>query len=93
MEFRILGPLEVTEDGREIRLGGVKQRALLALLLLNPNRVVSRDRLIDELWETDPPDREDGAPGPRVAVAQGARPRTDRDAGARLPCSCRAGRA
>ncbi len=56
MEFRILGPLEVTEDGREIRLGGVKQRALLALLLLNPNRVVSRDRLIDELWETDPPE-------------------------------------
>jgi len=56
VEFRILGPLEVTEDGREIRLGGVKQRALLALLLLNPNRVVSRDRLIDELWETDPPE-------------------------------------
>src|SRR5436309_5789456 len=56
MEFRILGPLQVLDEGREVRLGGAKQRALLALLLLDPNRVVSRDRLIDELWNTDPPD-------------------------------------
>jgi DNA-binding SARP family transcriptional activator len=56
MEFRILGPLQVLEDGRELPLGGAKQRALLALLLLDPNRVVSRDRLIDELWDGSPPD-------------------------------------
>ncbi len=56
MEFRILGPLEVLEEGQSLELGGQQQRALLALLLLEPNRVVSRDRLIAALWEDDPPD-------------------------------------
>jgi DNA-binding SARP family transcriptional activator len=56
MEFRILGPLEVTEHGRPLALGGTKQRALLALLLLRANEVASRDRLIDELWGGSPPD-------------------------------------
>src|SRR4029079_14383443 len=56
MEFRILGPLEVADDGRLLALGGTKQRALLALLLLRANEVVSRDRLIDELWDGSPPD-------------------------------------
>jgi DNA-binding SARP family transcriptional activator len=56
MEFRILGPLEVIEDGRSVELGGQKQRALVALLLLEPNCVVSRDRLIEALWEDEPPD-------------------------------------
>ncbi|HET7807254.1 MAG TPA: BTAD domain-containing putative transcriptional regulator [Gaiellaceae bacterium] len=56
MEFRVLGPLEVSDDGRPIAIGGQKQRALLALLLLHANEVVSRDRLIDELWEEDPPE-------------------------------------
>src|SRR5919198_5009786 len=56
MEFRILGPLQVLDEGRELPLGGAKQRALLAVLLLDRNRVVSRDRLIDELWHTDPPE-------------------------------------
>jgi DNA-binding SARP family transcriptional activator len=51
MEFRILGPLEVVDEGRALPLGGSKQRALLALLLLEANRPVSRDRLIDVLWE------------------------------------------
>ncbi|MDJ0498288.1 MAG: BTAD domain-containing putative transcriptional regulator, partial [Acidimicrobiia bacterium] len=50
MEFRILGPLEVVEDGESIDVGPHKQRALLALLLLHANRVVSTDRLLDELW-------------------------------------------
>jgi DNA-binding SARP family transcriptional activator/DNA-binding beta-propeller fold protein YncE len=50
MEFRILGPLDVRSDGRSLPLGGPKQRAVLALLLLSANRVVSRDRLIEELW-------------------------------------------
>ena len=56
MEFRILGPLEVIEDGRGLDLGGQKQRALLSALLLGANRVVSRDRLIDALWEEEPPE-------------------------------------
>ena len=50
MEFRILGPLEVVEQGRSLALGGARQRALLALLLTRANEVVSTDRLIDELW-------------------------------------------
>ncbi len=54
MDFRILGPLEVVADGRALDLGGQKQRALLALLLVEANRVVSRDRLIDALWEEEP---------------------------------------
>lgn len=56
MEFRILGPLEVVDEGRAVKLGGSKQRSLLAFLLLNSNHVVSRDRLIDELWGEQPPD-------------------------------------
>ncbi len=50
MEFRILGPLEVEDDGRVAPLGGAKQRALLALLLLHANEIVPRDRLIDDIW-------------------------------------------
>jgi peptide/nickel transport system substrate-binding protein len=55
MEFRILGPLEVINGGQRLRLGGVKQRAVLAILLLNANRVISVDRLVDELWDGRPP--------------------------------------
>ena len=55
MEFRLLGPLEVAEQGRSVSLGGAKQRALLAVLLLHANRVVARERLIDELWGNSPP--------------------------------------
>ena len=50
LEFRILGPLSVRVDGEPVPIGGPKQRALLALLLLGANRVVSRDRLIGELF-------------------------------------------
>ena len=50
MDFRILGPLEAFDGDRAITLGGTRQRALLAMLLLNAPRVVSTDRLIDELW-------------------------------------------
>jgi YVTN family beta-propeller protein len=50
VDFRILGPLEVEDDGRVVSLGGSKQRALLALLLLRANKVVPRDRLIDDIW-------------------------------------------
>ena len=54
-EFRLLGPLEAVVDGTPVQLAAAKQRALLALLLLNRNRVVSTERLIDELWGDDPP--------------------------------------
>jgi ABC-type transport system substrate-binding protein/DNA-binding SARP family transcriptional activator/DNA-binding beta-propeller fold protein YncE len=54
VEFRILGPLEVRLDGAPVRVGGPKQRALLALLLCHANRVVSRDQLIDELLADQP---------------------------------------
>ena len=56
MEFRILGPIEVVEDGERLPLGGAKQRALLALLVLNADRVVASDRLIDALWGESAPD-------------------------------------
>jgi DNA-binding SARP family transcriptional activator len=55
VEFRLLGPLDVAENDRSLALGGVKQRSLLAVLLLHANEVVSTDRLIDELWGGDPP--------------------------------------
>ncbi|HJQ73973.1 MAG TPA: BTAD domain-containing putative transcriptional regulator, partial [Gaiellaceae bacterium] len=55
VEFAVLGPLEARSDGEPIPLGGPKQRALLALLLLEAGRVVSLDRLVDELWAGNPP--------------------------------------
>jgi DNA-binding SARP family transcriptional activator len=54
-EFRILGPLDVRLDGQPVGLGGPKQRATLAILLLNANRVVSIDRLADSLYAGSPP--------------------------------------
>jgi len=55
LEFRILGPLEVADGGELLQLGGQKQRALLALLLLDVNRAVSTDRIMDALWGEQPP--------------------------------------
>src|SRR5436190_14843383 len=55
MEFRILGSIEVIGDDGPLRLGAPKQRALLAFLLLNANKVVSRDSLVDALWGAEPP--------------------------------------
>jgi DNA-binding SARP family transcriptional activator len=56
VEFRVLGPLEVLSEGERLPVGGGKQRALLAILLLRANEVVSSDRLIDLLWGDEPPD-------------------------------------
>jgi DNA-binding SARP family transcriptional activator/DNA-binding beta-propeller fold protein YncE len=56
LDFRVLGPLQVAANGTFLPLGGAKQRAVLALLLLRPNEVVSSDRLIDELWGDSPPE-------------------------------------
>src|SRR5438552_3902349 len=54
MDFCLLGPLEVWHEGRQVDVRGTKQRALLALLLLHANQVVSSDRLLDELWGDEP---------------------------------------
>jgi DNA-binding SARP family transcriptional activator/class 3 adenylate cyclase len=56
MEFRILGPLEVRDGDREVRLRGGKERALLALLLVNANRTLALDRIVDALWGEDVPE-------------------------------------
>src|SRR4051812_10055521 len=54
-EFRILGPLEVVVDGTPVDLGGQRQRALLAALLVHHGQVVATDRLVDLLWGADAP--------------------------------------
>jgi predicted ATPase/DNA-binding SARP family transcriptional activator len=59
--FRLLGPLEVSADGLPLALGALKQRMLLALLLLNPNETVSRERAVDAVWDQNPPGRPDAA--------------------------------
>jgi DNA-binding SARP family transcriptional activator len=55
LEFKILGPLEVSDEAGEIVLGGQRQRALLALLLIHARELLSRDRLVEELWGEQPP--------------------------------------
>jgi DNA-binding SARP family transcriptional activator/DNA-binding beta-propeller fold protein YncE len=55
MQVRILGPLEVWDDGRVVELGAGRQRALLALLALHARESVASDRLIEELWGGSPP--------------------------------------
>ena len=55
MDFRILGPLEVNDDGQALTLGAAKQQVVLAALLLHPNEVVSMSRLVDEVWGDAPP--------------------------------------
>src|SRR6266566_3615040 len=61
MQFRILGPLEVVAHGEPRALGGAKQRAVLAVLLLHANRVVSRDGLIDAVWGEHAPETANSA--------------------------------
>ena len=55
LEFRVLGALEVLDEGLPVRLGGRNQRALLALLLLRANEPVSTERLVDQMWGEHPP--------------------------------------
>src|SRR5580692_10835685 len=50
IEYRLLGPIEVDANGQAIEIGGLKQRALLAMLVLRANRPVPRDVLADQLW-------------------------------------------
>lgn len=55
IEVRILGPLVVIVDGKEVNLGGQRQRIVLSMLALNARRVTSVERLIDAVWATSPP--------------------------------------
>ncbi|MFJ7213423.1 AfsR/SARP family transcriptional regulator [Amycolatopsis sp. NPDC098790] len=55
MEFRLLGPVEVADGTGPLALGGTKIRTLLAALLLEPGRVLATDRLVDIIWDDEPP--------------------------------------
>ena len=55
LEFGLLGPLEMSVDGTLVSLGTPKQRAVLAILLMNRNSPVGVDRLISALWAGQPP--------------------------------------
>jgi DNA-binding SARP family transcriptional activator len=55
VQFRILGPIEVSSDGGPVRLGGGRQRAVLALLLFRLGEVVSTEQLVEDLWAGQPP--------------------------------------
>src|ERR1700704_4221957 len=55
LEFRILGPLEVTADGAPVAINGRNQRSLLTLLPRRPNETVSAERLVHEMWGEQPP--------------------------------------
>src|ERR687887_1636224 len=55
LEYSVLGGVQALRDGEALRLGGPRQRALLALLLIADGKPVPADRLIDELWHGEPP--------------------------------------
>jgi len=55
LDLGILGPIEVRAEGVPVALGGLRQRAVVAVLALHPNQVVSIDRLVDDLWGEAPP--------------------------------------
>lgn len=58
VSFRVLGPVEAVSDTAGlVDLGGLKQRAVLALLIVSAGRVVSLERVVSELWDEDPPAR------------------------------------
>jgi DNA-binding SARP family transcriptional activator len=78
MEFRILGPLDVVDDIRQLTLGGPKQRAVLAHLILRVNAVVAIDLLIDALWVRTPRNSEEYAPDLHLAAAEAPGRASDR---------------
>src|SRR5690348_6694260 len=55
MEYRLLGPVEVWSTGGPLYVGGQRERRALAILLLNANRTVGLDQLVDVLWGEEPP--------------------------------------
>jgi DNA-binding SARP family transcriptional activator len=72
MQFGILGPLEVRDGDVPVRIGGHRQRALLARLLVDHRRTVSVDRLVDDLWGEDVP--ESAVKMVHISLAPPARP-------------------
>ncbi|MDN5855355.1 MAG: winged helix-turn-helix domain-containing protein, partial [Actinomycetia bacterium] len=91
LSLRLLGPLEASHDGTPLDVGGVRPQVLLALLATARGRVVQRDRLIDALWEDNPPESAHGQISIHISalrkalgaplietVSQGYRLRTDR---------------
>ena len=92
LEFRILGPLLVRVDGVEVPIGGPKQRALLALLLLSANRVVARDQLIGELFAEQSVNSADHALRNHVSrlrkVLEPGRDAESRGSSRALPATC-----
>lgn len=55
MKFSVLGSTEVTDDGRQLELGGVKQRAILGYLVLHANKVVPTSQILQAMWDGNPP--------------------------------------
>jgi DNA-binding SARP family transcriptional activator len=55
VEFRILGPLEACHENEVVAVGGPRQQAVLAMLLLEANHVMPIDRLIEAVWDEEPP--------------------------------------
>ena len=55
MEFLVLGPPEVRSDGTTVPLGGRRREVLLARMLVDANRIVTSERLIEDLWNGNPP--------------------------------------
>ena len=90
MEYRILGPLEVVHEGEPVALGRLKERLVLAILLLHANEFVARERLIDELWGESPPPTARKAVNVHVSqlrkslIRNGRDPITTADGGYRL---------
>src|SRR4051794_2905777 len=68
IDFALLGPLAVHRDGQPVELAGVRQRALLAVLLLRARQVVGADRLLEEVWGEAQPTA--GATALRVRISQ-----------------------
>jgi len=79
VEYRILGPLEVVDEGEPVPLGRLKERLVLAVLLLHANEFVSRERLIDELWGESPPPTARKAVNVYVSQLRKALTRSGRD--------------
>jgi predicted ATPase/DNA-binding SARP family transcriptional activator len=59
IEIRLLGPVELAIEGRDVPLGGPRQRSLLALLAMRPGHVIPADSLVDEIWAGEPPEGAD----------------------------------
>jgi hypothetical protein len=98
LQIELLGPVEAWVDGKPVALGGQRPRALFALLALTGGRVVTNERLIDELWGQDPPARARDSLQMHVSrlrkalTEAGVRCRSAGQTGGRLPAGCAARR-